>query len=75
MSEPARPLCPGFPRQEYWSGESLPPPSDLPDPGVESVPRESPGLADGFFIPLRLRRSPQLSVGTWFVPAVEKQVV
>ena len=25
----------GFPRQEYWSGLSLPPPGDLPNPGIE----------------------------------------
>ena len=28
-------------RQEYWSGLPLPPPSDLPDPGIEPV---SPAL-------------------------------
>ena len=70
------PLSMGFPRQEYWSGSSLPPPRDLPNPGVESAPRESPGLADGFFIPLSLRRSPQLRVGTCKQPrALEVQVV
>ena len=42
------PLSLGFPRQEYWSGVPLPPPGDLPDPGVE--PR-SPALAGGFFTP------------------------
>ena len=25
----------GFSRQEYWSGVPLPPPADLPDPGIE----------------------------------------
>ena len=30
-----------FPRQEYWSGLSFPPPGDLPDPGIEP---ESPAL-------------------------------
>ena len=25
----------GFSRQEHWSGLSLPPPGDLPDPGIE----------------------------------------
>ena len=25
----------GFSRQEYWSGVPLPPPGDLPDPGIE----------------------------------------
>ena len=35
------PLSMKFPRQEYWSGLSFPPPGDLSDPGVE--PR-SPAL-------------------------------
>ena len=25
----------GFHKQEYWSGWPLPPPGDLPDPGIE----------------------------------------
>ena len=29
------PLCMGFPTQEYWSGLPLPPPGDLPDPGIK----------------------------------------
>ena len=46
------PLSMGFPRQEYWSGLSFPPPGDLPDPGIEpgspalqvySLPSEPPG--------------------------------
>ena len=46
------PLSVGFPRQEYWSGEPLPSPGDLPDPGIElwspalqadSLPPEPPG--------------------------------
>ena len=36
----------GFFRQEYWSGLPLPPPGDLPDPGIEPL---SPALAGGFF--------------------------
>ena len=28
------PLSMGFSRQEYWSGAPLPPPEDLPDPGI-----------------------------------------
>ena len=36
----------GFPRQEYWSGLSFPPPGNHPDPDVEPV---SPVLAGGFF--------------------------
>ena len=35
----------GFPRQEYWSGLPLPPPSDLLDPGIEPA---SPALAGRF---------------------------
>ena len=37
----------GFSRQEYWSGLPLPPPGDLPDPGMEPVSPES--LAGRFF--------------------------
>ena len=40
------PLSRGFPRQEYWSGQPLPSPGDLPDPGMEL---SSPELAGGFF--------------------------
>ena len=29
------PLSMEFPRQEYWSGLSFPPPGHLPDPGIE----------------------------------------
>ena len=35
-----------FSRQEYWSGMPLPPPGDLPDPGIKPMP---PELAGGFF--------------------------
>ena len=35
------PLSMGFPKQEYWSGLPLPPPEDLPDPGLEPW---SPGM-------------------------------
>jgi len=41
------PLPMGFPRQEYWSGLTFPPPGNLPDPGIEPT---SAALADGFFI-------------------------
>ena len=27
----------GFSRQEYWSGLPLPPPGELPDPGIKPV--------------------------------------
>ena len=43
------PLSMGFSRQEYWSGLSCPPPGDLPDPEIESMPLTTPALADGFF--------------------------
>ena len=34
--QPTKLLCPwGFPRQEYWSGLTCPPPGDLPNPGIE----------------------------------------
>ncbi|KAB0377508.1 hypothetical protein FD755_011952 [Muntiacus reevesi] len=39
----------GFSRQEYWSGLSLSPPGDLPDPGMEPI---SLALAGGFFTTL-----------------------
>ena len=39
----------GFPRQEYWRGLPLPPPGDLPNPGMEPGSRVSPSLAGGFF--------------------------
>ena len=35
------PLSVEFLRQEYWSGLPLPPPGDLPDPGIEPL---SPAL-------------------------------
>ena len=40
------PLFMEFSRQEYWSGLPLPPPGDLPDPGIKPV---SPALAGRFF--------------------------
>ena len=40
-------LSMGFSWQEYWSGLPLPPPGDLPNPGIEP---ESPALAGRFFI-------------------------
>ena len=43
------PLPMGFSRQEYWSGLPLPPPGDLPHPGIEPMSPVSPALARGFF--------------------------
>ena len=39
----------GFPRQEYWSGLPVPPPEDIPDPGIEPTSPVSPELAGRFF--------------------------
>ena len=43
------PLPMGFPRKEYWSRLSFPPPGGLPDPGIELASLEFPALAGGFF--------------------------
>ena len=40
----------GFSRQEYWSRLPLPPPGDLPYPGMEPPSFTSPALAGGLFI-------------------------
>ena len=39
----------GFSRQEFWSGVPLPPPGDLPDPGIEPMSLIAPALVGGFF--------------------------
>ena len=39
----------GFPRQEYWSRLSCPPPGDLHDPGIEPSSPVAPALAGGIF--------------------------
>ena len=41
----------GFSGQESWSGLSLPPPGDLPDPGIKPTSPASPALAGGFLTP------------------------
>ena len=43
------PLTIGFSRHEYWNGLLLPPPGDLPDPGIEPASLTSPALAGRFF--------------------------
>ena len=46
----------------HWTGLPLPPPGDLPHPGIESV---SPALAGGFFTikpPGKLQQSLYISV-------------
>ena len=48
---PARLLCHGFPRQEYWSGLPFPPPGDLPNPGIKPASPLSAGLqADSLLV-------------------------
>ena len=41
------PLSMGFPSQEYWSELPLPPPGDLPNPGIK--PPDYPALTGGSF--------------------------
>ena len=43
------PLSMEFSGQEYWNGLPLPPPGDLPNPGIKPVSLASPALAGGFF--------------------------
>ena len=38
-----------FSRKEYWSGLPLPPPRDLPYPGIEPAYPLSPALTGKFF--------------------------
>ena len=38
------PLPMGFSRQEHWSGQPLPPPEDLPDPGIKPTSPVAPSL-------------------------------
>ena len=57
----------GFPRQEYWSGFSVPSPGDIPNPGIEttslvdSLPLNilkeiSPGISlEGMMLKLKLQ--------------------
>ena len=42
MNAHQAPLSMEFPRQEYWSGLTFPPPGDLPDPGIRPVSPVSP---------------------------------
>ena len=39
----------GFSRQEYWNGLPVPPPGDLPNPGIEPESLTAPALAGEFF--------------------------
>ena len=51
------PLSMGFPRQEYWSGLSFPPPWYLPDPGIKPEASVAPAL-QAASLPLSHRGSP-----------------
>ena len=48
--QPAKLPVHGIPRQEYWSGLSVPSAGDLPNPGTESACPLCPALAGGLFI-------------------------
>ena len=43
------PLFMGISRQEYWEGLPFPPPSDLPDPGMEPASLTPLALEDRLF--------------------------
>ena len=43
------PLSMGFPREEHWSGLLLPPPGDLPNPGIKPASPAYSALAGRFF--------------------------
>ena len=43
------PLPIKYPRQEYWSGVTFPPPGDLSNPGTELMTLAPLALADRFF--------------------------
>ena len=50
------PLSMGFSRQEPWSGLPLPPPGDLPHPGIKPA---SPVFVSGLFTPETIPPGPQ----------------
>ena len=43
-------LSMGFSSKESWNGWTLPPPGDLPDPGIKPSSLTTPALEGGFFI-------------------------
>ena len=45
----------GFSKQEHWSGLPVPPPRDLPDPGMEPMSVMSPALV-GRLSPFKTRQ-------------------
>ena len=46
-----------FSKQEYWTGLQFPPPSDLPDLGIELMSPLSPALVGGFFTTAQPRKT------------------
>ena len=46
------PLSIGFLRQEYWNGLPVPPPGNLPDPGIEPASLMSPDWQVGSLPPV-----------------------
>ena len=50
------PMSMGFSRLEHWSELPVPPPGDLPDPGIKPA---SPALAGGFFTTWEAHQNPQ----------------
>ena len=46
---PQGPLSMAFPRQEHWSGVPIPPPGDLPNPGLKPVSLASSALQVDFY--------------------------
>ena len=61
------PLSMGFSRQEYWSGLSLTPPEDLPNPETEPMSSASLALAGRFFT-TKPRGKPSKN---WFINALQ----
>ena len=69
------PLSMGFSRQEYWSGLPLPPPGDLPDPGIQrtssalqldSLPLSHEGSLQGTGLPST--KSSEAESALWEAP-------
>ena len=60
-------LSMGFPRQEYWSGFSFPPPGDLLDPGIQTMFPAHVFCIAGRFFTTELPGKPAQRVleGTW----------
>ena len=56
------PLSMGFPRQEYWSGVTFPPPGNLPNTGIEPTSLAPPALAGRFFTTSAIWEAPGVKV-------------